>query len=290
LALIVSRNVTTRDNLDHQQPRNLRVVGGAAQTIQSSGKIYDVAHLQIFQGDLIRGYSGSSSTQGRRVIAQPMHDGLEENPENSQGPDGSFKIGYDGSMAALVPARRALTRQLTDQAGEGVVRERLWLTFQPGEIRVCTSCHGINSHDQAGQTAPTNSPQSLLDLLEFWNKTPHDGARFSFKGHLSTKSDRKIKLKVIGQNQQAIEKSLSLSLSIKHYSCGTIKEFSTNSDGMYKLSKRLPISALGTKLKFILRYLGSTIGTRKINARRSAKKSKKSPKKICRQIKRSFQD
>ena len=38
-------------------------------------------------------------------------------------------------MAAFVPARRAMTWQLTDPAGAPVVRERYWLTFQPGEIR-----------------------------------------------------------------------------------------------------------------------------------------------------------
>ncbi len=71
-------------------------------------------------------------------------------------------------MAAFVPAQRAVTWQLTDNAGEGVVRERYWLTFQPGEIRVCASCHGLSGVDQAGNNVPTNPPQALLTLLQHW--------------------------------------------------------------------------------------------------------------------------
>jgi hypothetical protein len=71
-------------------------------------------------------------------------------------------------MAAFVPTQRAMTWQLTDDSGEGVVRERYWLTFQPGEIRVCTSCHGLSEFDQTGNGAPQNPPQALLTLLQFW--------------------------------------------------------------------------------------------------------------------------
>ncbi|MCB1058408.1 MAG: hypothetical protein KDD11_23140, partial [Acidobacteria bacterium] len=46
--------------------------------------------------------------------------------------------------------------------------ERYWLTFQPGEIRVCTSCHGLNTQDQAGETVPTNPPEALRALLQQW--------------------------------------------------------------------------------------------------------------------------
>jgi hypothetical protein len=48
------------------------------------------------------------------------------------------------------------------------VRERYWLTFQPGEVRVCTSCHGLSDKDQAGHGAPANPPQALQALLEHW--------------------------------------------------------------------------------------------------------------------------
>jgi len=170
LALLVSRNVTTRDVADTQQPFNLKIEGGTTQTVGTAGTTYDIAHMQFFQGDLIRGIGGiESPREGRRVIAQPMHDGLAENPSNPTGPTSSVKLGTDGSLAALVPARRALTWQLTDNSGEGIVRERNWLSFAPGEVRVCTSCHGINTMDQAGAIAPTNKPQALVDLLQHWS-------------------------------------------------------------------------------------------------------------------------
>ena len=47
---------------------------------------------------------------------------------------------------------------------------RYWLTFQPGEIRVCASCHGLNSEDQTGSLAPTNPPEALRTLLQFWQE------------------------------------------------------------------------------------------------------------------------
>ncbi|HEX3535004.1 MAG TPA: hypothetical protein VHT23_12380 [Gemmatimonadaceae bacterium] len=82
-----------------------------------------------------------------------------------------MEIASDGSFAALVPARRALTWQTTDGAGTPVVRERYWLTFQPGEVRSCPACHGVNSHDQRGQPAPQNPPEALRTLLRFWKTT-----------------------------------------------------------------------------------------------------------------------
>lgn len=169
LALVVSRDVTTRDDFDLQQPFNLRVPGGT-QTTGAGGTIYDVAFMQFFQADQLRGWRGCCSNDpipGRRVLAQPMHDNAVNNPPSS-GPDGSVVIAPDGSMAAFVPARRAITWQLTDPDGEGVVRERYWLTFQPGEIRVCASCHGLSQYDQAGNTVPSNPPQALLILLQYW--------------------------------------------------------------------------------------------------------------------------
>ena len=55
LALVVSRNVTNRDAADKQQPYNLRVAGNGTETIGSDGKVYDVSHMQFYQGDQIRG-------------------------------------------------------------------------------------------------------------------------------------------------------------------------------------------------------------------------------------------
>lgn len=176
LALIVSRNVTSRDDQDKQQPYNLRVndVGGT-QTIGASGTLYDVEYMQIFQADQLRGWTGGYSNTpyaGRRVLARPLHDTNAVNanlpPQSQNSPVGSVVIAPDGSQAAFVPARRALTWQLTDDTGNGIVRERYWLTFQPGEVRVCASCHGLNVNDQAGKTAPTNPPQALYDLLTYW--------------------------------------------------------------------------------------------------------------------------
>jgi hypothetical protein len=170
LALIVSRNVTSRDAADKQQPYNLRVAGGTAQKVTGSGKTYDVAHLQLFQADQLRGLGGTASPKaGRRVLARPMHDAAAKNPP-SAGAD-RVAVAADGSIAALVPARRAMSWQLTDGAGTPVVRERYWLTFQPGEVRVCASCHGVNTRDQLGAAAPQNSPEALRTLLRFWKTT-----------------------------------------------------------------------------------------------------------------------
>jgi hypothetical protein len=163
LAILVTRNVTTRDRADVQQPYNLRVPGGA-QTIGKSGKIYDVSYLQFFQGDQIRGYK---NRPGRRVLAQPLHDPAVHNPPIT-GPAGAVQLASDGSMAAFVPARRAMTWQLTDAASNPVVRERNWVSFAPGEIRACPSCHGVNTVDQAGHVAPTNPPAALGALLDYW--------------------------------------------------------------------------------------------------------------------------
>lgn len=172
LALIVSRNVTTRDQADRQQPFNLKVAGSSTQTVGATGKLYEVAHQQLFQADQLRGLGGTASPRpGRRVLARPQHDGTAFNPPNPSGPASSVKVAADGSTAALVPAHRAVSWMLTDAAGTGVVRERYWLTFQPGEIRLCTSCHGLNSKDQAGQGVPANEPQALRALLTHWKAT-----------------------------------------------------------------------------------------------------------------------
>lgn len=171
LALIVARNVTTRDDFDRQQPFNIRVAGGGAQTIGASGKVYDVANLQIFQADQIRGLSYNNDPRpGRRPLAQWLHDerSVAANPPNPNAPPATVRVASDGSLAAFVPARRALSWQLLDPAGTPVVRERNWLSFRAGEIRVCTSCHGPSQYDQAGQPPPTNSPLALGELLDYW--------------------------------------------------------------------------------------------------------------------------
>ncbi len=174
-ALIVSRNMTIRDDADTQQPFNLKVAWSNTQTIGNAGKLYTIGWFQILQADMLRGLNGSANSAlpplpGRRVIPTPMHDALSENVLTPGAPAGSLKIGNDGSMAAIVPARRALTWQLLDNdaAKTSVVKERYWVTFQPGEIRTCANCHGLNDKDQAGNTRPQNQAQALQSLLAFW--------------------------------------------------------------------------------------------------------------------------
>jgi hypothetical protein len=172
LAVVVTRNVTTRDAADKQQPYNLRVAGTAPSA--TSTKQYAVANMQFFQADQVRGIGGTASPRaGRRVLARAMH---------GEGVQTTTKIASDGSIAALVPARRALSWQTLDSGGTPVVRERYWITFQPGEVRVCGSCHGVNSRDQLGRAAPQNSPEALRALLQAWKGTqPKTGKRRSVR-------------------------------------------------------------------------------------------------------------
>lgn len=163
LAVIVSRNVTARDAADKQQPYNLRVAGSATLKVKGSAKLFDVAHLQLFQAEQLRGLGGTTAPRaGRRVLARPQS---------------ITQIAADGSIAALVPARRAMSWQLIDGAGTPVVRERYWLTFQPGEVRVCAACHGVNTKDQLGDAAPQNAPEALRALLKVWKATQAPASR-----------------------------------------------------------------------------------------------------------------
>jgi Hydrazine synthase alpha subunit middle domain len=183
LALIVSRDVTTRDRNDKQQPFNLRVPGGVSHVVNPAQETYDVARMQLYQGDQVRGIGGepdpnnpalmTGGRSGRRVLARTMHDpaAMAANNPATVTPQGSVQIALDGSVAAFVPARRAMTWQLADPNHVGVVRERYWLTFQPGEVRVCASCHGVNTKNQLNQDAPVNTPSALTALLQFWKGT-----------------------------------------------------------------------------------------------------------------------
>ncbi len=174
LAMIVIRNATERDAGESQQPFNLQVPGGTS-TIPKDGKVYNISHFQIFGAELTRSY-GSKHHIGRRVLATPLRNGehhpdLEEvNMFDEDAAPASIPIREDGSIAAFVPATRALTWQTLSPEGEGIVRERQWVTFAPGEIRTCEGCHGINNLSQAGNMAPQNKPQALVDLLEIWKE------------------------------------------------------------------------------------------------------------------------
>ncbi len=181
LSLIINRDVTSRDDQDKQQPSNLRVTGTNKQNLGASGKVYDISHLQIFQADQVRAMRQSDGDidEGRRVIGQVMHteEALTMNPNLTNSPPGSVAIADDGSIAAFVPTRRALAWQTTDPQHTPVVRERNWLNFQPGEIRTCPACHGVNDKSQSGQGSPVNPPLALAKLLQYWKTSlslPHD--------------------------------------------------------------------------------------------------------------------
>ncbi len=176
LALIVSRNITNRNTDDRQQPFFLKVHNSSTQSPSDSGKEYDVAHLQLIEAQYLRGYglvnNNTTPIPGRRVLGEPLNDTSVHNPSNPTGPQGSVRIGSDGSMAAMIPAHRAMSWQLVDSAGVPVVRERFWVTFQPGEIRTCASCHGSNGDAAVPkQIIPQNEPEALRTLLHYWRDT-----------------------------------------------------------------------------------------------------------------------
>ena len=167
LALIVSRNVTMRDRSDVTQPFNLRVPGGV-ENIPNPGKVYDISKLQLFQGELTRSYERQT---GRRVYSRPIRNNLTHpDIEKYYSKQGSVELGPDGSMAAFVPAGRALSWQLVNPNGKPVVRERVWVSFAAGEIRTCASCHGVNSITHNNLPEPTNKPEALRNLIKNWKK------------------------------------------------------------------------------------------------------------------------
>jgi hypothetical protein len=176
-ALTVSRNVTRRDLHDRQQPFNLKVIGSSTQAVGTTGTIYNIRWIQFLQADLRRGYllGGATPAPGRRVVATPAHDVWSENVIAAGAPAGAVELSSDGSFAAIVPAGKGITWQLLDDnaAKTSIVKERFWVTFQPGEIRTCANCHGVNTSDQTGTVAapvprPTNPPMALTTLLGKW--------------------------------------------------------------------------------------------------------------------------
>lgn len=166
MALIVSRNVTRR--ADRQQDFNLKVAGSTTQTAVPGSTPVEVAFMQFYQADQIRGYA--TFNQGRRPIAALLHDGLL--PDLPGAPPSSVRVAADGSVAAFVPASRALTWQLVGSGGQAVVRERYWVSFSSGEIRVCANCHGVNRSGDVvlGQSQPTNPPEALRELVSWWQE------------------------------------------------------------------------------------------------------------------------
>ena len=61
-----------------------------------------------------------------------------------------------------------LAWQISAPDGTPVVRERYWVTFQPGEIRLCDGCHGVNELNQTGQGPSSNEPEALRLLIQKW--------------------------------------------------------------------------------------------------------------------------
>ena len=158
LALIVSRDVTVR--ADKQQDYNLKVAWSDHESVEENETPKEIGYMQFFEGKQLRGYT----RPGRRILARLMDS--VTNPSDIGAPQSSVRIGDDGSMAAFVPAGRALSWQTTEADGTPAVRERYWLTFKAGEIRACTNCHGINTTDVFDRPPPTNEPQALRTLLQ----------------------------------------------------------------------------------------------------------------------------
>jgi hypothetical protein len=176
-AVVVSRDITMRDASDRQQPFNLRVAGTTKQSQGVTGQVSDVSDVMFFQADYRRGYMDRTSKPlgSRRVLPTPMHDVLNRPYSPILGKDtprsSSVKIENDGSWAAFVPSSRALSWQLANTKGEGVVRERYWLNFKAGEVRACVKCHGENQEASVlAQPAPTNKPLALRNLLRVWKE------------------------------------------------------------------------------------------------------------------------
>jgi len=145
-------------------------VPGGVASLADAGPAYAVTNIQFFQADYLRSYTNPTPdlVGGRRVTARALHATAAENPQTTIA--GSTPIAQDGSMAMIVPAGRALSWQLTDEKGDAVVRERYWLSFKAGEIRLCANCHGTNSADQLGRTSIGTAPLALRDLLVEWSE------------------------------------------------------------------------------------------------------------------------
>ncbi|MBS1537776.1 MAG: hypothetical protein JST20_08520 [Bacteroidetes bacterium] len=173
LGVIVSRDVTHRNSDDKQQPFFLKVAGSNHQSPNPKGKVYDISYLQLLQADQIRGKGMRTATStpvaGRRVLAQNMTGVKVPKPFSPSTTSGAVVIANDGSVASYVPASRAMTWHLTDVAGKSIVKERYWVTFQKGEVRVCASCHGSNDNATLPtQTTPQNKPEAFRTLIKHW--------------------------------------------------------------------------------------------------------------------------
>ena len=175
----------------------------------SNADVLAIDHLQIFTGQQLRGTDGDSEVGDpenyRRVLAQPAEEIhvqdktgtlLNVNVPAAAGvPPAAVKIAPDdGSVAFIVAANRATAWQSINSAKpgvpvkrtDGIVRERYWITFQPGEMRMCPACHGGLDADVAqngktfaelkalGNKADTKT-QALVDLLAYFKANFYAG-------------------------------------------------------------------------------------------------------------------
>jgi hypothetical protein len=128
---------------------------------------------------------------GRRILAQYMHDStaVQSNPHVDGEQPHTVRIASDGSFASYIPAHRAISWAITDSNFVPIVRERYWVAGQPGEIRVCASCHGTNDESlHPLDPAPQNKPEALRLLLRDW-KSSHAGVASKPKQTLPTLSN-----------------------------------------------------------------------------------------------------
>jgi hypothetical protein len=191
-----------------------------------------------------------------------------------------------------------LTYQLTNGAGEGIVRERLWLTFQPGEIRVCGSCHGVNSIDQKGEDAPTNQPEALRILLDYWKGIPRQDPVMSLelapipkkKKSTALNGGSVLSVSIKGGNARAAQRSVVLSLTSGKHDCRALAEFTTDANGDYQLrSKKLPLLSKKALLSFSIATSGAVLDKKPIvlNAARAGKGSVRAAG-LCSAMKKAF--
>lgn len=165
-ALMVVRDVTSRDEADRQQPYNLKAGNVVRDT--GTGPVREIAGLELFQANLVRGVDSGvfEARGGRRPLAQRMTDGFVV---PGSGSPSIASVASDGSAVAVVPARRAISWQTVESTGKPVVRERYWVSFAPGEIRACDGCHGSNARNQMGEALLDANPEplALRDMLDW---------------------------------------------------------------------------------------------------------------------------
>jgi hypothetical protein len=159
LALIVSRDVTTRrstsSSLSTSASRAPRQTAHGRQALRRGSS----PALSGRPDPRPRRHGGPRA--GRRVIAQVMHEPGVRNLPNPGGPPGSVRLGIDGSMAAFVPARRAMTWHISDRAGTPVVRSVL------AHVPAAARLHVLRPLEpRSGRTAePVNAPEALRSVV-----------------------------------------------------------------------------------------------------------------------------